>query len=114
MCHFNADCLARRLGASSCLFDKKETSLNDLAHLNFKYLDMISVPSSHTLLFILASRFEAEGGGARISWPVRTGSEAQQLCKVFLFTSDQVKLTATCFPADMHFLPQIYHSHIAG
>lgn len=39
-------------------------------------------------------------GGARISWPVRTGSEAQQLRKVFLFTSAHLKLTATCFPAD--------------
>lgn len=38
---------------------------------------MISVPSSHTLLFILASRFEAGGGvvgGGRISWPFPTGS----------------------------------------
>lgn len=46
-------------------------------------------------------------GGARISWPARTGSRAQQLRKVFLLTSDQVKLTTTCFPADGHFIPHI-------
>lgn len=67
MFHFNTYCLAWRLRASSCLFDKKKkkTSPNDIAHLNLKYLDMISIPSSHTLLFIRASRFEAgeEGVG---------------------------------------------------
>lgn len=43
-CRFNADCLAWRLRASSCLFEKKKPSPNDLAHLNLKYLDMSSIP----------------------------------------------------------------------
>lgn len=39
--HFNADCLAWRLKASYGFLHKK-SSPNDLAALNFKYLDMIS------------------------------------------------------------------------
>lgn len=51
---------------------KKKTLSNDLAHLNFKYLHMISIPSSFTLLFILASRFEEEGDVYFMA--IRTGS----------------------------------------
>lgn len=45
----------------------QKASSNDFAHLNLKYFDMISVSSSHILLFVPASRFEAgEGGGGDI------------------------------------------------